>query len=254
MGEISGAFDTTKEMNIVKAGELGVTENYFADRVESVTDRATNNLLFSMYKDLIEPVEEIERFTVAINHLEESRRGLEASVRVKKWPAYTVIVFYCILCMIVSFVLSHIKVFSDLIVKTAVGLNIQDAALYLGITLVIPVIIILIVEPLSINRVKKSRNKKNKSRIPEVDASLAELVKERNDKTRTIMDRICYVPPKYRTSRALTSFVTDYGNSKVDNLKEAIDSYDKKCSESRLTEGLNMIYRRLRDIEYVQYK
>lgn len=253
MEEVSNTFDTKTEVTAEAVSGFGVTENYFANRVESVDDRATNNALFSLYKELIEPVEEIERFTMAINRLEEQRKRYEASVRVKRWPSSVLVIVFCVTTFFTSYFITHVGFLIELMNKLTDVIPQYDFIAYLAVSLIVPIILISIIQPIVRAIVRKSRKKKNEAMLPEIDASIADLVNERNEKTRAIANRICYVPPKYRSSRALSDFVTDYGNSKVDNLKEAIIAYDRRCHEAHLTEGLAMIYRRLRDIEYLPY-
>ncbi|MCC8152671.1 MAG: hypothetical protein LIO96_14850 [Lachnospiraceae bacterium] len=86
-----------------------------------------------------------------------------------------------------------------------------------------------------------------------------ELKEEISNGILKIRDAVCFVPPQYRYSGAVQYFVEAYNNSKADNLKEAVNSYDtyyfRMQSEANQQKLLAMQQRQeelLQEIEYQQ--
>ena len=103
---------------------------------------------------------------------------------------------------------------------------------FLGLTvLVIPMFVGFVPSLLISYTINQRLKKKN----IEYKASMGELENQLVEKVDEIKAVACYVPPKYRCSKYLSFFVDAYTNSKVDNLKEAVNLCDTaEYREARL--------------------
>lgn len=67
-----------------------------------------------------------------------------------------------------------------------------------------------------------------------------------------IEEYICFIPPSYRLSAALSYFVESYANSRVSNLKEAVNAYDLYVRDARMNANIRHVSSQLSDIAFNQ--
>lgn len=188
-------------------------------RIESVQDPEVNRALFTIYSNLIEPVAQIERThneileterTIAVNE-RKITLSVSDAVRhaIRKFPLtaiVTLVLLYILVCNGVA---------EDITTVTA-----------LKVTAVLA-IIISSVWAFGTEAVSAASRESRRKRIYDsaVDA-LPKLEDSLQWQVGQIRDVIMFVPPKYRFSEALRYFVESYSNSRIDNLKEAVNSFD----------------------------
>ena len=86
---------------------------------------------------------------------------------------------------------------------------------------------------------KKFRDKK----ILEKNEYLEKVNLQIQDFTNELRERIQFIPPSYCYSDALRYFVRAYMDGKVDNVKEAMNSYDEYMHRMNMEQGQHMIMR-----------
>lgn len=203
-------------------------------RIEAVDDPKINKALFSIYEKLIEPFKKIEAKVARINNLqgaiEENKEYTKCSFsRILYFSKY---IFIPTLIVNIIFVASldddatigkflplyrlfdymidnHDSMFIELLL-----LPYAYVLHPIFVSLIITAIIVIIV-----NIIHMIQNKKYQQEIDE-------LIPIINQETDSISEVACFIPPSYRYSQALDFFVDAYANSKIDNLKEAVNLYD----------------------------
>ncbi len=188
-------------------------------RIESVQDPEVNRALFTIYSNLIEPVAQIERTHDEIIDTQRIIAGNERKIKlsasdvirhaVRMFPLMAVAVF------VVLFILASNGVVADMtismgFINTAVGAVIVSVAWAFGTEAV---------STASRERKRKEIYGRAVEALPKLEDSLQWQVSQ-------IREVIMFVPPKYRFSEALRYFVESYSNSRIDNLKEAVNSFD----------------------------
>ena len=106
----------------------------------------------------------------------------------------------------------------------------------------IPIAIVLVV----------LKNRSHKSKIAKIEAEIEELELSIKNKIDDISDVVVFVPPAYRYSEALSYFVDSYANSRVSNLKEAVNCYDTFIHRRKLEDGFGKIEAALSYLVYQQ--
>jgi len=188
-------------------------------RIESVQDPEVNRALFTIYSNLIEPVAQIERTHDEIIDTQRIIAGNERKIKLsasevirhamRMFPLMVVVVF------VVLFILASNGVVADMtismgFINTAVGAVIVSVAWAFGTEAV---------STASCERKRKEIYGRAVDALPKLEDSLQWQVSQ-------IREVIMFVPPKYRFSEALRYFVESYSNSRIDNLKEAVNSFD----------------------------
>ncbi|MCM1259251.1 MAG: hypothetical protein NC307_15600 [Roseburia sp.] len=188
-------------------------------RIESVQDPEVNRALFTIYSNLIEPVAQIERTHSEILDTQQVIAENEGKIRfsvsdavrrtIRKWPLMAVVVF------VILYILSCLEAVADMtvsmgLINAAVGAMILSAAWAFGTEAV---------STASRERKRKEIYDYAVDALPKLEDSLQRQVSQ-------IREVILFVPPKYRFSEALRYFVESYSNSRIDNLKEAVNSFD----------------------------
>ena len=97
-------------------------------------------------------------------------------------------------------------------------------------------------------------NKKLHKSVPEYERALREVEENEKALVGSIYKYIMYVPPKYRTSEALSYFVESYENSRVSNLQQAVIEYDKYARHQEEMGMLRMVVQMLEMIAYQQVR
>ena len=173
-------------------------------RIEAVDDPKINKALFSIYEKLIEPFKKIEAKVARINNLQEL---IEENKEYTKCSFSRILYFskYIFFPLIDN----YDTTFLDL-------LYFAYCFLFHPIFLSFFIIGIIVI---TVNIIHKFQNEKYQKEIDE----LMPIV---NSEMEDISEVACFIPPNYRYSDALDFFVEAYANSKVDNLKEAVNLYD----------------------------
>ena len=101
--------------------------------------------------------------------------------------------------------------------------------------------------------IRKKNYKRNLAEAEKIERVRDDLLKERDKLCYSEKDKLMYVPKKYRYSGALEYFVDLYNSTRVDTLKEAVNTYvhDKQEEEKRklIEEKLNQVIRYLSSVE-----
>lgn len=227
--------DKFKETHLKTQNQLEVEPmSRINTRIEAVDDPKINKALFSIYEKLIEPFRQIEAKISRVNDLQEAiddnkdytKCSLERIFHFAKY------IFIPTLIVNIIFVASldddatigkflplyrlfdymidnHDSMFIELLL-----LPYAYVLHPIFVSLIITAIIVIIV-----NIIHMIQNKKYQQEIDE-------LIPIINQETDSISEVACFIPPSYRYSQALDFFVDAYANSKIDNLKEAVNLYD----------------------------
>ena len=250
-------FSVSKTVTVDEIVNLGTKENLFTGRVDSTDDRAANNALFSMYKSLIQPVREIEGYTYKINIETDRLNHLKGEIYVSGFPKFVKIVLFVLLMLAVLNQLVYNPTFEGPMTELDhAGKDKLLWAILIVTCILIPIAGVILLQCVFKAVRKHFIRRKNDKIIPGVEDSITKLKGERENLTRSVADQIRYVPPAYRTSKALTTFCEAYNNSKVDNLKEAVAFYDQTVRDSvqkGIQDNTALIYERLKQIDFVAF-
>ena len=189
-------------------------------RIEPVQDPEVNRALFTMYNNLIEPLAQIERTHSEIIETEQTigrtagiisfsfSNALKHAVRL--FPKLAVVIFIVLFAMT-----KFIAALEDL--KTVTAFKI----------IAVTAVTIALIWAFCAEAVSSATRERNRKAIHDraVDA-LAKLEDSLKWQVSQIREVIMFVPPKYRFSEALRYFVESYSNSRIDNLKEAVNAFD----------------------------
>lgn len=189
-------------------------------RIESVKDPEVNRALFTLYGNLIRPLSAIEETMDRIKGTKETIASTEGDVTyplsdaitcgIAMFPKSFPAVFVCL------FILAHF-------IPAVDDLGILGALIFSAIAAAVGGSALLYMtgksSTASKNRERREAHKRAVDRLSELEERLTGQIAQ-------IQDVICFVPPKYRFSDALNYFVESYVNSRVDDLKEAVNAYD----------------------------
>lgn len=206
-------------------------------RIEAVDDPKINKALFSIYEKLIEPFRQIEAKISRVNDLqgaiEENKEYTKCSfARILYFSKY---IYFPLLIIniILAFAFDN-GVDDSGLTKVAWFFPVFDKLYdifhnwffelleYAYIFLLQPFIdsmLVISIIVIAVNTVHKFQNEKYQKEIDE-------LIPIVNSEMDNISEVACFIPPSYRYSQALDFFVDAYANSKIDNLKEAVNLYD----------------------------
>lgn len=242
------------DMNLLTVNHGGIIKNEFENtRVESVDNPQINNALFSLYKQLISPVKEIEHLKALTDIKRNSILDMEIIIsdtlkRILKtsipFGICSILLFFLISTLLDEY--HPVVVFLD-----GCGAWLEEVffsklgnlpglitvilyfAVYFGGMYITPISI-----PIAIvlfrNRILKTRISKTKNEIISIE-------KEIENRVENIRDVVCFVPPKYRFSEALTYFVESYENTRISNLKEAVIRFDEYLHRQKVENSLRRI-------------
>lgn len=188
-------------------------------RVEAVTDPEVNRTLFEMYSSLVNPMVNIEK---TLDDISETKSILIAnegdlSITLSEIVSRAVHLFpkMFLLVFIVIFVLAHFIEPLDMDILPA-----------LVVIAVIAAVLSFVWRYIQDNHSIAARNKARKDTCNKMADKLCNLNDSLENQINRIGNLLQFVPPKYRSSNALNYFVESYQNSRVDNLKEAVNAYD----------------------------
>lgn len=208
-------------------------------RIEPVQDPEVNRALFTMYSNLIEPLAQIERTHGEIIETEETiartEHGTKISMSAVLEKAIKPSIILAIVLFVIQFIMaSCIEAFGDLRTVTALIISTVGG-------LILSLIGAYCVEA-SHHSAREKRRKKIHEEAVETLVKLEDSLKWQVGRIREV---IMFVPPKYRFSEALRYFVESYSNSRVDNLKEAVNAFDTYYFRSQSLQTQNAILQKL---------
>ena len=204
-------------------------------RIEAVDDPKINKALFSIYEKLIEPFKKIEAKVAKINNLqeliEENKEYTKCSFeRILYFSKY---IFFPLL--IINIIIVSINMDNEIFLRKFLPLEalfeflidnydttFLDLLYFAYCFLFHPIFLsffIIGIIVITVNIMHKFQNEKYQKEIDEIMPIV-------NSEMEDISEVACFIPPNYRYSDALDFFVEAYANSKVDNLKEAVNLYD----------------------------
>lgn len=193
------------------------SNSIISSRIEPVSDPEVNRALFTIYENLVEPFEEIEGLQQEIEDkkakIQENKDEMGFITTIME-SGYIGIRIAPIIDIIISVLYLH---FTNQFGKSSW----ESWWMFFGAMLLfaIPAIIagfVLCLIGLILRNIKlKADNAELEKEISEIESIIP-------TKIEAISDVVCFVPPNYRNSTAMKSFVLSYGNSKADNLKEAV--------------------------------
>lgn len=215
-------------------------------RIDSVDDPKQNRELFNLYKKLVKPMEALEGLMLVRDRDEMALLNIPDHFKVYG-PTVGLTIFYLVADFLV-FVFTMINPKGhDAMASFVEGRELTTLQAWLIVFA--PAIVLTLVTMLLRTIIKNISNKKKYKYYTE----------EKNEAERKI--GIClqhltpalqYVPPKYRFSEALEYMADSYANSRVDNLKEAVNLYDTYEFRNEMKEGMQLALQRLQNIEYLQ--
>lgn len=216
--------------------EMQARQQMQLPRLEAVDEPEVNKALFTLYNGLIEPLADIER---TASEISSARQVLaECSRPVTYSPAGTAM--NALKKIPKTFLIMTAAL--GLFYSTAINWLIEDSGFktpeilepVLNPTLtgaleciaVLSILLSFFTEFKTALSSVHAENKHRKEAYGNAAASLSRLEPELERQVSRIKNAIQFVPPKYRFSDALRYFVDSYSNSRVDNLKEAVNAYD----------------------------
>lgn len=207
-----------------------VTHSITSQRIESVNDPNLNKALFTLYEKLIPYFVEIENIQDNINQYKNNieinnRKTRNLLSRIKK----PVIALSVVLIILIYKLISNAEANGEYLYNGFVELfNCEydanaEVVFYAFLSVGLPLLLgfgICFFISYMVNKKLEKDNSKFESEI----VLLEELI---NSKIEPIRNVACFVPKNYRNSKHLAFFVDAYANSKIDNLKEAVNLCDK---------------------------
>lgn len=266
-----------------------VNNNYFTRRIEPVDDKHVNDMLFILYEKLIAPIKEIEELQERIWSREDLIKE-SSTFKIKTLKAKFHIILAIIIAALSLYVDSIRSEKADVIYNNSIELQqmyidsdeyfiteyfnpLYESTMFvmekieprlskmgffteffasflvLGITLFtlgllfqLPLIAVLTI----------IKNYKDKAIIKRCTAENQVAHEKLSAIFDSIEQYIAFVPPSYRTSSALTYFVDSYANTRVNNLKEAVNAYDLYIRDAKMNDNIRQISGQLSSIAFNQ--
>ena len=237
-------------------------------RVEAVDDPQLNNKLFAFYERLVNPFAEVEGLyqkieadTDRISACRQSRKY--CFTRAIKTAAKVSVLAFVLVCVVLFGTFFIAKV--DLLLSLAELLAFPGAEDFLFgfLFLWLPMGMGLVsgVLSLAVNLASASKE------ITTCEADMQKCKAQLDEKLPALKNVACLIPPQYRNSVALRFFVEAYSNSKIDNLKEAVNLFDTQsyrnqmlvyqeniiCALQSISFNMSMISNQLDSIEFAAY-
>lgn len=235
-----------KSASVQEVMQFGVTQNTFASRIESSSDRETNDALFSLYEKLIEPVKHIEQLAQKIrgnkSTIEDKRIYKLKKINVGGYIKFAFLIDIIPLFLVNAFTIRHNKVE---ISKSSANLTI------ISIT-VIFVILCMLFEKFSNKLSANKRYKRELKEADELEIKTTRLEEELDMMINQFKPAIAYVNISYRTSEALSFFVHGYKNADFCTLQEAQREYREELKHKEEMYKMDSIMNELANIQMLQ--
>lgn len=237
----------------IVTAESGTNNSIVATRIEPVKDPKINKVLFSLYEKLVKPLSLIETQVDRLNALNDEIEYNKDCTKSTLWRILRFWKYLAIPLFIINFIAGVIieSVASDELyykiyfwLNKGLNLDLEAAIMFLAYPLLflitIPTLIVI-----GVNIIHKLQNKKYQQEIDELVPAIGSEIKN-------IQDLVCFVPPKYRYSAAMEFFVDAYANSKVDNLKEAVNLYDTNNYREQMIQAQQATLEMMQSIAFNQ--
>ena len=226
-------------------------ESMINSRIEAVDDPQLNRTLFAYYERLISPFADVEGLYQKIKNnkadieksADERKRIMGSSVKV---ALVSIAIAFVIVCVVLFGVFFTTEI--DLILTMEGLLNLPEgdsflwAFFFLWVPLISGIVIGIASLVLRMSFLIRYTNDCKK----EIIRSKEEL----ESKLPALKEVSCLIPPQYRYSEALRFFVEAYSNSKVDNLKEAVNLFDTHMYRKEMLESQQRIVQELQNINF----
>lgn len=219
--EVTTVKDDEFERNAPVSAEFEniTVENQFSERVNSelFANRKSQNKLFSVYAELIEPVKRIEELTQKANACNAKMEYLrdENNAEIKHGCLSKVV------GIAVGILLGAVVAIPIIKVNFLLGWLIA----FIGMPCLSVVLCRMIWKGTYGQFYKKRKYKENLAEAERLENIRDDLLKERDAICLAEKDKLMYVPKKYRYSEAIEYFVEQYNSTRVDTLKEAVNVY-----------------------------
>ena len=118
------------------------------------------------------------------------------------------------------------------------------------VSLLIFIIIAFIAGELVHNMINKALSPQKQPEINKEKQEIVAIQQQIQGTVNNIKHAIAFVPPAYRTSDALSFFVRSYHNSRVDNLKEAVNAFEMHMEAEHTRSLLKEQIKVLQDIQF----
>lgn len=241
--------NTVSKPSIQSNAGYGSQKSQYNTRIESSADPAVNKRLFQIYEVLIPPVRNIEN---AVNDIETHKERIRQLENHNFVPKFLDLVIKIVLFLVALFVLHPL---TDTIVNWISGmfngfLGVITWFLGMLLSLLLFVIIAFIAGEIVHNMINKSLGPQKQPEIKKENLEIAALQQQIQSTINNIKHAIVFVPPAYRTSDALSFFVRAYHNSRVDNLKEAVNAYEMHMEAEHTRSMLKEQIKVLQDIQF----
>lgn len=227
-----------------------VANSRINSRIESVEDPKLNKALFMLYEQLINPFKEIEDLQAMIiqakNRIKANQTEMNSFFYRIKTPGFITSGFaFAIICLLLF---SWAGNGFDLMLVMQEYIPISDGVFLILFGIVLPLLIGfgLCAIVAGIKNIKLSSNNE------ELSKSVAVFEQSIEKKIAELGDVVSFIPPQYRYSQALAFFVESYSNSKIDNLKEAVNLYDTHDYRNKMLDSQAEIIDRLENISFNQ--
>lgn len=217
--------------------------DHLSVRIESADDPALNRELFSLYKKVIKPLQTLENLVGQQSNLQNEvneNTGFQPFLL----PLNGFIAFYLVGWLISTAVILYKEQTS----QAWLDFEGKNMALTIIIWLAAPLLVYFllmlifsIIETTTCN-----------AKVPGLKKALADVNHKIDVCTQHLAPAMAYVPPEYRFSAAIDYFVKSYENSRVDNLKEAVNLYDTYQYRNDVTNKLDQIHSDLQMIAFNQ--
>jgi len=243
-------------MNTDLINQNETSQSLINQRIESVEDPQLNRALFTLYERLVQPFREVEGLQAEIenkkSNIEKNKLEIKGFLS-RFWFALKILAILFIVLKFVVFLVACYPLKDTVLFTIAekyycitdeiFGYH-SDLWFFILIPLILAVITSL-VPNLLINKKLKNLNAKLQEEIVVLECQLSE-------KVDALRDVACFVPMDYRNSYALEFFVNAFANSKIDNLKEAVNLSDTQAYRNSMLQSQKQMCNMLSQIAFNQ--
>lgn len=224
--------------NELEAGNVNVLTSQFGDRIEPVSDPEVNKKLFTIYAALIKPFKQMED---DLSQIELIKRN-NAELALYDHPVNPIkVIILGVLLVAIGFGIGSFGFSIAGDNRTLETIFLVIMLFLMQASFLLAYLILRIAEYWKVKKENDEAIANNNKVIKQLEAESHELSVN--------LSKVAYlIPQKYRCSTALKYFCESYSNSRVDNLKEAVNAYD--TWEHRVNE-LNLLAE-VRDAIYRQ--
>ena len=241
--------NTVSKPSIQSNAGYGSQKSQYNTRIETSADPVVNKRLFQIYEVLIPPVQDIEN---AVKHIESHKEKITQLENHNFIPKFLDLVIKVALFLIIAFTISPL---ADDIINSFSGRYNGLISFFVGLlgTLLFYLFVLFIAYiagEVIHNMINKALSPQKQPEINNEKAEITSLQQQIQTTVNNIKHAIAFVPPAYRTSDALSYFVKAYHNSRVDNLKEAVNAYEMHLEAEHTRSLLHQQIEALTNIQF----